>query len=121
MKTIGRRLIKTSSDEDIGQCFGFRKGQTHRKVATQSLRSKGLRLYDSGTAVIQSFHRTASASVVRVQRQRVGGEQVMLRYDSKAVSPHTCRASRGCERDAATAAAAAPTGLICREACAPLT
>ena len=83
-------VIGASLDEDIEQCVGFRKGQTHRKVATQSLRSKEPRLYDSGTAVIQSLHRTVSARVVRVSRQQVGGEQVMLAYDSNAVSPHAC-------------------------------
>src|ERR1700746_1768007 len=85
--------MTTSSDDDIGQCVGFRKGQTHRKVATQSLRSNEPRLYDSGTAVIQSLHRTVSARVVRVSRQQVGGEQVMLAYDSNAVSPHAWRSS----------------------------
>ena len=86
--------MKTSSDEDIGQ-LGFAKGQTHRKVATQSLRSKEPRLYDSGTAVIQSFHRTVSARVVRVSRQQVGGEQVMHAYVSNAVNPHACGSSPG--------------------------
>src|SRR5580692_2059629 len=70
-------LLIWASDESIGQCFRIRKGQTHRKVATQSHRSKEPRLYDSGTAVIQSFHRTAAAS-----RPWLEGEQVMLTYDS---------------------------------------
>jgi len=39
---------------------GFKTGQTHRKVATQSLRSKEPRLHDSGTAEIQSAHWAAS-------------------------------------------------------------
>src|SRR6516225_9698051 len=69
------------------QCFRIRKRQTHRKVATQSLRSKEPRLYDSGTAVIQSLHRTVSARVVSVSQQRLGGEQVMTMYHSNAVSP----------------------------------
>src|SRR5215469_14770919 len=96
----GRRLLMTSSDEDIGRCFWICKGQTHRKVATQSLRSKEPRLYDSGTAVIQSLHRTVSARVVRVSRQQVAGEQVMLAYDSNAVTPHACGVSPGWARSA---------------------
>jgi len=78
--------------------LGFAKGKPterwRRKVS--GLRSLGL--YDSGTAVIQSFHRTASARVVRVSRQRFEGGQVMLAYDSNPVNPHACGASRGCAR-----------------------
>ena len=79
-------LLIGASDEDIGQCSWIRKGQTRQKAATQSLRSREPRLYDSGTAVIQSFHRTVSVRVVRASRQRVEGEQAMLAYDSNAVS-----------------------------------
>ena len=79
-------LLIRASDEDIGQCSWIRKGQTRRKAATQSLRSREPRLYDSGTAVIQSFHRTVLVRVVRASRQRVEGEQAMLAYDSNAVS-----------------------------------
>src|SRR5207244_11705645 len=64
----------------------IRKGQTRRKAATQSLRSREPRLYDSGTAVIQSFHPTVLVRVVCASRQRVEGEQAMLAYDSNAVS-----------------------------------
>ena len=95
----GRRPMTTSSDEDIGRS-GFEKGQTHRKVATQSLRSKEPRLYDSGTAVIQSLHRTVSARVVRVSRQQMAGGQVMRAYDSNAVNPPACGASPGRARNA---------------------
>jgi len=37
-------LLIRASDEDIGQCSWIRKGQTRRKAATQSLRSKEPRL-----------------------------------------------------------------------------
>ena len=55
-----------------------------------------LGFYDSGTADIQSFHRTVSAHVVRALRQRLEGEQVMLAYDSNAVKPRICGTSRSC-------------------------
>src|ERR1700746_1442434 len=103
--------MTTSSDDDIGQCVGFRKGQTHRKVATQSLRSNEPRLYDSGTAVIQSLHRTVSARVVRLSRQQVGGEQVMLAYDSNAVSPHACGASPSRACSASPSSGTGRTGI----------
>jgi len=71
-------------------------------VATQSLWSNELELYDSGTAEIQSFHRTASVRVVRVSRQQMEGGQIMIAHDSNVVNPHIrrntgeARARRGC-------------------------
>jgi len=90
-------LLIGASDQDIRHCSWIRKGQTRRKAATQSLRSKEPRLQDSGTAVIQSFHRTVSARAlfVRHGNQR---REVMSAHYSKAVSPPARGTSRACAR-----------------------
>jgi len=52
-----------------------------------------------------------SVHVVRASRQRLEGEQVMSAYDSNAVSPHACRASRGCAHGAAPSSRAGRAGI----------
>src|SRR6516225_3833962 len=94
--TYKRRPMMQTSDSALGLVKGKPTERWRRKVS--GLRSPGL--YDSGTAEIQSFHRTESVHVVRASRQRLEGEQVMLAYHSNPLSPHACRASPGCMRSA---------------------
>ena len=94
--------------ETSGSAFGFAKGKPTERWRRKVSGLRSLELYDSGTAVIQSFHRTVSARVVRVTAT-VGGGQVMVAYDSNAVSGHSCGASRGCARSAAAASRAGCT------------
>ncbi len=94
-------------DSALGLVKGKPTERWRRKVS--GLTSLGL--YDSGTAEIQSFHRTVSAHVVRASRQRLEGEQVMHAYDPNVVSPHACRACRGGTCSAAPSARAGGAGI----------
>jgi len=69
-----------------GSAFGFAKGKPIERWGRKVSGLRSLKLYDSGTAVIQSFHRTAAVRVF-AHASRRGWREVMNAYHQKAVSP----------------------------------
>ena len=71
MTIIFRKVVASASSIMTSGVFG--QGQSHRKMATQSHRSKERELYDSGTAGIELYVNELSGPLREpVARQRRG-------------------------------------------------